>query len=236
MGRRIVACDCGIYAIVNKLGDHVYVGQSINMSLRKKQHFSSLEKGDHYNKRIQRCYDKYGASAIEFMILEVCDQSILTEREQFWIDQQAGKQLLNYAPVAVSPKGIKRSAETIEKRRLKMVGYKHSEQTKQKMRDAQAAISHIKSLAAIEQMKDPANRAKAGTGRKGKHLTPEHKLKVSETSKQRWADPEYKDKVSKAFSKAQKLRSANVSETMKKKWSDPEYRRHMIECRAAKRA
>jgi group I intron endonuclease len=167
MAYKSVPQDCGIYAISNTLGDHVYIGQSVCLRQRKRQHLSKLSAGKHYNDRMQKCFNKYGMAACEFTVLEYCNEAELTNREQYWIDQQDRKKLLNCAPVAMSPAGVKRSQETIEKRLAKMAGYKHSEETKAKMKASQLARCEIARQKALEQMQDPQNRFKAGSAHRG---------------------------------------------------------------------
>lgn len=79
--------DSGIYIIRNKKNGKVYIGQSRRIPNREYCHFRSLEKGEHYNKHLQRSYDTYGADAFTFEILEYCDIEKLDEREKYWIKQ-----------------------------------------------------------------------------------------------------------------------------------------------------
>lgn len=43
----------GIYKITNMLNGKVYVGQSKNIFVRKRQHFDALRAGHHENKAMQ---------------------------------------------------------------------------------------------------------------------------------------------------------------------------------------
>lgn len=60
----------GIYCIENKINKKKYIGQSINIEKRWKQHISELRRGKHYNKFLQRAWNKYGESNFEFYIVE----------------------------------------------------------------------------------------------------------------------------------------------------------------------
>lgn len=44
----------GIYKITNLTNGKVYVGQSKNIYLRRKQHFTALRRGSHENREMQR--------------------------------------------------------------------------------------------------------------------------------------------------------------------------------------
>jgi group I intron endonuclease len=60
----------GVYLIQNKINNYKYVGESLNIVRRWKQHIKSLDEGTHTNKSLQNAWDKYGESNFEFIILE----------------------------------------------------------------------------------------------------------------------------------------------------------------------
>ena len=64
----------------------VYVGQSINLKSRKASHLRKLRKNVHYNKYLQRLYNKYKETFV-FSKLEECSPDLLTEREMYWIEE-----------------------------------------------------------------------------------------------------------------------------------------------------
>lgn len=74
---------CGIYKIVNKINNKIYIGQSEDIDRRWKQHMYG--KG---NKHLRSSFLKYGLLNFEFSILEECenDKTLLTSKEQYWID------------------------------------------------------------------------------------------------------------------------------------------------------
>lgn len=77
----------GIYAIVNKLNGHKYVGQAVSLADRKKAHFQMLKSGKHFNTYFQNAYNKYGESNFTFVVLELVPRlADLTACEQHWID------------------------------------------------------------------------------------------------------------------------------------------------------
>lgn len=71
----------GVYLI--ECNSHKYVGSSISLYERYKQHALALRKGKHYNNFLQRVYDKY-PNDISFKLIEICDNYI--EREAYYID------------------------------------------------------------------------------------------------------------------------------------------------------
>jgi predicted GIY-YIG superfamily endonuclease len=76
-----------VYRIVCFANGKCYVGQTIDPTRRKKDHFRDLKGGYHHSPRLQNAYNKYGRKAFFFEVLE---ENIRTEdksdREKFWID------------------------------------------------------------------------------------------------------------------------------------------------------
>lgn len=75
----------GIYCITCTKTNEKYIGQSIAIKRRWASHKRELKNGIHYNKHLQRTYDKYGSSCFTYEILEQCPKEKLNEREQFYI-------------------------------------------------------------------------------------------------------------------------------------------------------
>lgn len=80
----------GIYAIQNVVSGRIYIGQSIDVLGRFIRHRCKLKKGKHENLQLQRSYNKYGAAAFEFLIIEECAECELNTCEQYWIDTNSG--------------------------------------------------------------------------------------------------------------------------------------------------
>ena len=77
----------GIYAIVNLVNQHFYVGSAVNLLKRQQRHLRDLATGNHKNDHLQRAYDRYGADAFRFDILEHVEHvGDLLVREQYHID------------------------------------------------------------------------------------------------------------------------------------------------------
>jgi hypothetical protein len=71
----------GVYLI--ECNSHKYIGSSISLYERYKQHTLALRKGKHYNNFLQKIYDKY-PNDISFKLIEICDNYI--EREAYYIE------------------------------------------------------------------------------------------------------------------------------------------------------
>ena len=74
-----------IYIIKNNITDKVYIGKTTCFITRQKEHLRKLKAGKHVNKHLQFSYSKYGKDTFIFDILEECDDTILDNREKYWI-------------------------------------------------------------------------------------------------------------------------------------------------------
>lgn len=77
---------CGIYCIINKFNNLIYIGSSLNVLHRRSQHFSLLNLNKHFNQKLQNSWNKYGENQFIFQIIEECSFEDLIKKEQFWIN------------------------------------------------------------------------------------------------------------------------------------------------------
>ena len=77
----------GIYQITLLLDGRCYIGQSGDIGRRWSEHRKVLRANGNKNPKLQSAWNKYGESAFAFTILEECEPSQLTEREQWWMDR-----------------------------------------------------------------------------------------------------------------------------------------------------
>lgn len=89
VGKDKIPDTSGIYAIKNTKNGKVYVGSSVNINRRIKDHFRDLENGEHHSIKLQRAYSRAKDKSIfEPCVLElVSEKSELFAREQYWIDK-----------------------------------------------------------------------------------------------------------------------------------------------------
>jgi len=82
-----VAEQCGIYKITCKNNSKFYIGSSININRRLRDHIRLLKRNKHKNKRLQDSWDKYGEENFKYEIVEtINDVKQLHIREKWWID------------------------------------------------------------------------------------------------------------------------------------------------------
>lgn len=119
----------GIYLIINCINNKAYVGSSIDIDARWFTHISFLSKNKHSNKYLQNAWNKYGADAFHFCIVEECLEDDLISIEQLWINAYKYK-CYNLSDIADR---YKISEETKSKISASLIGRKHTEETKKKM-------------------------------------------------------------------------------------------------------
>lgn len=79
---------CGIYAITNLTNNKVYVGKSINIYERIRQHINKLNKSSkESNLHLNKSWKKYGRDSFKYEVLEDIekDDNLLKEAELKWM-------------------------------------------------------------------------------------------------------------------------------------------------------
>lgn len=214
----------GIYKIYNTITNKVYIGQSIDIEKRWKEHQWYAFQTD-VNHPLYNSIRKYNVQAFEFSILEkVIDELKLNEREQYYIDYfqsyipEKGYNILQFVGTT---RGYKHKEETKEKfskihkgkklseehkKNFSWLGRKHSEETKKKMSEWQKGKK-----CSEEHIRNSSNARKGlPSSRKGCKLSDETKKKLSNVNKGKKLSEECKQKIS--------ITSAEY-------WSNPENRR-----------
>jgi group I intron endonuclease len=176
----------GIYKIVRIGTKQCYVGSSAWIKKRWAVHKRELNNDRHQATYLQNSWNKHGAEAFEFTILEVCEstelRNLLFAREQHWMDML--KPCFNTCPAAASTLGFKMPREIVERHRQQITG--------RKLAPEHAAI--VRGLA-LGLKRSPETREKqrqngirrgiprlaidnSANARRGKKLTTEHLEKV----------------------------------------------------------
>lgn len=167
-----------IYKISSQSG--FYIGSAKKFKDRRNQHLSHLRRGIHVNTMLQRAFNKYGESGIEFSVVEFCDEESLLEKEQYYID-------------TLNPK------YNIAKTAGRMTGYRFTDEQKKRYRDSllrnstpeQRRERAIKARAAWTEESKKSQKIKL-TGRK---LSPESIEKTRQANIGRPCSPEKRAKL-----------------------------------------
>ena len=127
----------GIYQILCVPTGKIYIGSSGNVAKRWGVHCKRLRGHCHENSYLQNAWDKYGADAFTFTVLEITPIESLLEREQHWLDalrpyvRDVGFNMSAYAGAPM--RGRKHTADTLARMSRKSTGRKHTEKTKRMM-------------------------------------------------------------------------------------------------------
>jgi len=175
-----MASASGIYCWKHIESGKRYIGQSNDMFRRRTEHKKLLKKHAHGNEYLQRAWDKYGENEFEFCVLEFCPKEMLGWKEIEWIEiHQTYQKNFGYN-ITLGGEAPKLSEETRRKISESSKGRKHSEETKQKLRDAWKKRPPIP--AEVRKKMADAIRGK-NHYLYGKHMSDEAKRKSSESHK-----------------------------------------------------
>lgn len=78
--------SCGIYKFENKINGQVYIGQSVNIEKRYKQHKTNCNLSDRNKSKFYQALNELGFDNFSFTIIEHCLPNELNEKEIYWIN------------------------------------------------------------------------------------------------------------------------------------------------------
>lgn len=78
---------CGIYCIENTVNNKKYIGQSVNIYYRWREHRYDLRHNIHFNIHLQNAWNSYKEENFRFYILEECQEECLNDREIYYISK-----------------------------------------------------------------------------------------------------------------------------------------------------
>lgn len=68
--------QCGIYVIRNLINNYIYIGSSIMLYKRYREHLTKLIHNKHHNKILQRSWNKYGSEGFVFEVVRTYNNII----------------------------------------------------------------------------------------------------------------------------------------------------------------
>lgn len=89
MARPRVPRRVGVYLIRCRTTGHVYVGGSVNLKAREREHWTCLKEGRSHNRVLQFAWDVFGADDFTFEVVEECAPEMLDEREYHHLRSRA---------------------------------------------------------------------------------------------------------------------------------------------------
>lgn len=127
----------GVYKITCAVDGRLYIGSSFCISVRWKEHRYQLGLGVHRSRHLQRAWNKYGADAFTFEVLQYeGDRDRREALEQHFLDtlQPFGAKGFNSAREVGTTRGIKATDEQRRKKSEAQKGRRHSEASKELQR------------------------------------------------------------------------------------------------------
>jgi len=202
----MIKSNSGVYKILNKRNNKIYIGSTKNFKRREIEHFRNLKNNKHENNFLQNAFNKYGEENFSFEVLE--ETNDLFNREQYWIDtlnpcnHNIGYNINKKADRPPSWQGKKHSDKTRAKFRKYHTGLRLTQETKNKIGKAnkkyksflgkhhseeskiKMSLKHTGKKLSKETKLKLSNicKGKAGKWNKGRILSEEHKLKISNNS------------------------------------------------------
>lgn len=111
----------GVYVISNDIDQRIYVGSAINFKHRYRTHKSNLLKGHNCNVKLLNFVNKYGIEHLVFTATECCPKEYILKLEQQYLDklQPFNEMGFNINKLAESPLGYKHTDEAKNKMKLR---------------------------------------------------------------------------------------------------------------------
>ena len=126
----------GIYAIMNKINNKLYIGSAVHFKRRHGDHRKKLLNKSHYNKKLQHAVNKYGINNFSFILVELCDKKELFSVEQKYLNRLfRTRSGYNINPTAGGPKGHtehtkKKLSKLLKDKPPLFKGRKHTDESK----------------------------------------------------------------------------------------------------------
>lgn len=175
--------NCGIYKITNTINGDFYIGSSYHLKRRLYEHRQALVKNTHYNRHLQRAWNKYGADNFEFTAILLCTIEYKLYFEQILLDLL--KPVYNIAICATANmQGRNHTKDTRKRMSEVKIGERPTEETKRKI---SGENHHNFGIHLSEETKSKISEAK-----KGKRKSEETRHNMSEAKKRYFAEKKAK--------------------------------------------
>lgn len=169
-----------IYAIDCLVSGKSYIGRTSDPVRRKREHFTSLCRGNHKNQHLQNAFTKYGEENFVWrVVIECSTEAALRREEQYFLDKLWNLDCL--FNLARSSDGGGHAGRTV------------SDQTRARMSAARKAYLADPAVRANLSAKHKGKcisqeqRAKLSAAHTGKKLSAEHRAAMSASQKRAWA-------------------------------------------------
>lgn len=175
-----------IYQITSKVSPKKYIGSAYNFERRKYQHIWSLSNQTHSNIHLQNHYNLYKDDLVFEILQDDISNDVLYDVEQLYLDELFNSTdkhcIFNISPSSknATVTGWKHTQEWKERQSERQLGFKHSDDTKEKMSNILKERWN-NNIEYRNKLSDSAK--KRPSNRKGIKLSEETKLKISMAKK-----------------------------------------------------
>jgi len=134
----------GIYCIECLVSHKKIVGSTKRFNNRVAEHYYKLRNNKHGNRHLQNAYNKYGENNIIIYLIEECNEDVLVELEDYWMEQlntinrEFGYNLKKAYRQEITEE-LREIFRQSNKGKSKPSGWHHTEEAKTKMRKSQLA-------------------------------------------------------------------------------------------------
>ena len=215
----------GIYKIINKINNKYYVGRTVDLRKRWREHKLALKKNKHSNDILQHSWNKHGESNFEFIIIEVFDTielSKLVEIEQKYLDIAKNEQHIAFNLCFQADFGSDMLLSEYSKKKISDAhkGKKFTEEHKKNI-----SLAHIGKVCRPVSQETKNKMSKAHKGKQCGELNGMYGKTFSDEQKKKWSD-ERKGENNPNYGKTQpEEMKRRISETLKSKYASGEIRR-----------
>lgn len=213
-----------------------YIGSTINLRSRCRDHYYRLKSGTHRARRLQDAWDASSPSEFVFLVLEICAREKLQEREQSWVDaapvlfnttryvQCPSQDPIVAAKIGAASRSIGPEARAVQSR-IRTEAWKNGEYRARMLASTSTAhrnpiTSALHSEVNRRTWRDPDVRSRRSAGISKATSTPEMRRARSDAAKAQWADPAQRAiKIAAIRAKAHVMSAAS-----KRSWASGVYR------------
>ncbi len=201
----------GVYEIRNVANGNKYIGSSVNINKRFKEHIRDLRSNRHHSIRLQRAWNKYREGSFVFEILKEVSIPELKKEEQILLDECINKNMFYNMTFDSTAPSRGRKFSKKERNRMSETAKKLMSNPEYKKRVMEA------SKIARD---NPEVRKKISDAHKGIMRSEEAKNKTSATLKKMFSESDFKKKFTDVLS-SESVRK-NMSVGAKKRWGNLE--------------
>lgn len=168
------AKKCGVYLVTHRESGRRYVGQSIDVDRRIREHSA----GHQGTGLLCKAIKKHGKDAFEFTVIELCEQRNLNAAEVKWIAELR----------TIHPNGFNLTTggyeyvftdEVRARMSASKLGIPKSAEWRAKMSERQRQLGNVDRLRRMSMNQSDATRAKIAAAHRGKKVSAETKARIS---------------------------------------------------------